>query len=404
MFSKLLFFFFVIFEVFSVSALNNGLALKPPMGWMSWERFRCITDCETYPDQCISEKLYIAMADQLVSQGFDKLGYQFVNIDDCWSEHERDANGRLVADKKRFPNGIKYLADYFHSKGLKLGIYTDIGNLTCGGYPGSYGFYETDAKTFAEWGVDSLKVDGCYMDVSRFPVLYPSLGRSLANSGRKFVYYCSWPAYIQGSANFTQIAQYCNGWRAYDDIQDSSDSLFSIIDWWAKNSEELAKAAGPGAWNDADMLIIGDFGLSFSEAQTQFGLWAMIASPMLMSNDLRKIDPKMVSILQNKEVIDVSQDQAGVQGVYLSSLSNESVQWWKRDLANGDVAVMAICSDDSVGTFFNARVAFASFWKYQVAYVRDLLNQKNLPPAHGNLTLTLAPRSSSMVRLSTKPF
>jgi hypothetical protein len=149
-------------------------------------------------------------------------------------------------------------------------------------------------------------VDGCYANASYYPIGYPAFGRALAvgNSGRPIVYYCSWPAYIEGSANFTEIAQYCNGWRSYDDIQDSADSLYSIINWWGGvNGADMIPAAGPGAWNDADMILAGDFGLTYTQAQMQLGIWAIIASPLFMSNDLRKIDPSMKALLLNKEII-----------------------------------------------------------------------------------------------------
>ena len=204
----------------------------------------------------------------MVKEGYRDVGYTFVNVDDCWQEEKRDpVTGELVPDKKRFPDGIDGLARYVHARGLKLGLYTDIGSKTCGGFAGSGGNYELDAKTFARWGVDSIKVDGCYANSSDYPSLYPAFGAALASSGRPMVYYCSWPAYIIGSANFSQIARYCNGWRAFDDIQDSSSSLFSIIEFWRVSGDAMAAASGPGAWSDADMLIGGNFGLSFSQAR-----------------------------------------------------------------------------------------------------------------------------------------
>lgn len=153
---------FVVF--FCVTeALNNGLVRTPPMGWLSWERFRCITDCKTYPDECISERLYMRQADELVRRGLDKVGYRFVNVDDCWAELARDSQGRMVPDRERFPSGMKALADYMHKRGLLLGIYTDIGTNTCGGYPGSQDHFDIDAQTFASWGIDSVKVKKmCY--------------------------------------------------------------------------------------------------------------------------------------------------------------------------------------------------------------------------------------------------
>jgi hypothetical protein len=345
------------------------------------------------------------MADHLVSDGFAAAGYEYVNVDDCWAELTRNSTTReMVPDRVRFPNGIDGLARYVHSKGLKLGLYTDIGTHTCGGYPGSFGHYDVDAKTFARWGIDSLKVDGCYTTAPQFPVLYPQFGAALAKTLRPIVYQCSWPAYIVGSANFTEIARFCNMWRAYDDIQDSSDSLFSIIRWWGQEPQmsQMISAAGPGSWNDADMVLVGDFAFSWSQAQMQFGVWAMIASPLMMSNDLGKIDKSMAAILLNREVISVNQDKRGTQGKMLTSLSStKSIQWWTRPLANGDLAVLALCVADDLGTFFQVNATLKQLgWPRNSANVRDLYAQTNLPQAVGVLTLTLAPSTSQMVRLS----
>ncbi|RZF40166.1 hypothetical protein LSTR_LSTR014200 [Laodelphax striatellus] len=155
----------IIFALVAVSeGLDNGLALKPPMGWMSWQRYRCNIDCETYPDECISENLFRRAADLIVSEGFKKVGYEYVIVDDCWLAKERDQNGDLQPDPKRFPSGIKSLADYIHSKGLKFGLYEDYGTKTCEGYPGVIGHMKQDAAKFAEWEVDYVKLDGCNAD------------------------------------------------------------------------------------------------------------------------------------------------------------------------------------------------------------------------------------------------
>lgn len=156
-------FIILLFSYFKCTfSLDNGLAKTPPMGWMAWERFRCNTDCTTDPQNCISEKLFIEMAEIMAKEGYKEAGYQYVSIDDCWLENTRDKDGRLVSDKKRFPHGIRALADFVHSKGLKLGIYEDFGTKTCAGYPGSEYFLQMDAETFADWEVDMLKLDGCY--------------------------------------------------------------------------------------------------------------------------------------------------------------------------------------------------------------------------------------------------
>ncbi|KAK6637161.1 hypothetical protein RUM44_007575 [Polyplax serrata] len=150
----------VVFQV--ANALENGLARTPPMGWLSWERFRCNTDCKNDPDNCISDRLFRKMADLVVSEGYAAVGYKYINIDDCWLEKERNFAGQLVPDRERFPYGMKDLSNYIHSKGLKFGIYEDYGNYTCAGYPGILGHLERDAQTFASWDVDYVKLDGCY--------------------------------------------------------------------------------------------------------------------------------------------------------------------------------------------------------------------------------------------------
>eukprot|EP00490_Sorites_sp_Unknown_P013647 CAMPEP_0114695770 /NCGR_PEP_ID=MMETSP0191-20121206/71753_1 /TAXON_ID=126664 /ORGANISM="Sorites sp." /LENGTH=228 /DNA_ID=CAMNT_0001992471 /DNA_START=19 /DNA_END=702 /DNA_ORIENTATION=- len=226
---SLLVFFSLI--VIGVISLDNGLARTPPMGWLSWQRFRCETDCNTYPNDCINANLYEAQADRLASDGWKDVGYVQVNIDDCWSTKERDPKtNEQVPDPDRFPNGIKAVADYVHSKGLKLGLYSDIGTHTCGGYTGMEGYFELDANTFASWDIDMLKVDGCYANTSSMYIDYPNLGKALNATGHPIIYSCSWPAYISGhgednppvkNTTMADIAEYCNLWRNYDDVQDS---------------------------------------------------------------------------------------------------------------------------------------------------------------------------------------
>lgn len=181
---------FVGLLIASSVALDNGLARTPPMGWLSWVRYACQTDCVTYPEECIDEKLYMEQADRMAADGWKDVGYEYVNIDDCWSEMVRDpTTNKLVANQQRFPSGIKALADYVHAKGLKLGIYGDMGTKTCAGYPGFWNGSETlfdlDTKTFAEWGIDSLKVDGCNWSghTGDFDWMFPHFGNALANSG-----------------------------------------------------------------------------------------------------------------------------------------------------------------------------------------------------------------------------
>ncbi|KAK7503870.1 hypothetical protein BaRGS_00004993 [Batillaria attramentaria] len=237
-------------------ALDNGLARTPPMGWLSWQRYRCNLDCKNQPTECVSENLYMAMADRMASDGYRDAGYVYINIDDCWPAKERDANGSLVADPDRFPSGMKALADYVHAKGLKLGIYSDMGYKTCGGYPGSKFYIEQDAQTFAAWGIDSLKLDGCNSAIDDFPIGYPIMGAELNKTGRPILYSCSWPAYFTGQKlipQYKDIAKNCNLWRNYIDIDDSFDTVTKIIQWFAQDQGNFTGVAGPGNWNDPDM-------------------------------------------------------------------------------------------------------------------------------------------------------
>ncbi|RWS17554.1 hypothetical protein B4U79_13701, partial [Dinothrombium tinctorium] len=349
-------------------ALDNNLARTPPMGWLSWARFTCETDCELYPDDCISERLYRRQADLLVSQGYADLGYQYVNIDDCWSEKERDPlTHRLVADRKRFPSGIKKLADYVHSKGLKLGIYTDMGTKTCAGYPGlliensTRNYFALDSETYAEWEIDSLKVDGCNANSDEFDSLYPRLGVALNLTGRSILYSCSWPAYQvekNQTPDYAKIAQYCNLWRNFDDIEDSWRSVSSVIDFYANNQKLFAKYQGPGAWFDPDMIVIGNDGLSYEQSKAQMAIWAMLSAPLYMSNDLAKVRTEYKRILQNKHVIAVNQDRFGFMAKRVIRSGSKEV-WVKpvEPVLNGHHSFAVVY-------FYRAELGIPKFFNY----------------------------------------
>ncbi|KAG9331459.1 hypothetical protein JZ751_018950, partial [Albula glossodonta] len=327
----------------ATSALDNGLMRTPPMGWLAWERFRCDIDCENDPKNCISENLFRDMADRLAEDGWRELGYVYINIDDCWASKQRDSQGRLQPDPQRFPGGIAKLARYVHDRGLKLGIYGDLGTFTCMGYPGTtLDRIDTDAQTFAEWGIDMLKLDGCYSNATMQEQGYPLMSKALNATGRPIGYSCSWPAYQGGlppKVNYTQLGQICNLWRNYGDIQDSWDSVLNIVDWFSTNQDVLQPAAGPGRWNDPDMLIIGDFGLSLDQSRAQMALWAIMAAPLFMSNDLRTLSSEARVILQNKAVISINQDQMGIQGRRLLKEKSGIEVFW-RPLSNSASALV----------------------------------------------------------------
>ncbi|XP_050513794.1 alpha-N-acetylgalactosaminidase-like [Diabrotica virgifera virgifera] len=319
----------------TVNGLDNGLARKPPMGWMHWQRFRCLTNCKLYPDECISEKLFRDMADRMSSDGYLAAGYEYIMIDDCWSSKERDSKGRLVPDPDRFPSGIKNLSDYIHSKGLKFGIYADYGTLTCAGYPGSKDYLKVDADRFAEWKVDYLKFDGCKSNWKFIDKGYIEMGKHLNATGRPIVYSCSWPAYQEYKnmkSNYTAVAETCNLWRNWIDVNDSWQSVTSIIEWFANNQDRLAPFSAPGHWNDPDMLVIGNFGLSFEQSKGQMSVWSVMAAPLIMSVDLRTIEPKFRAILLNKDAIAVNQDPLGEMGRLV--LKKDGIYVWKKQLTS----------------------------------------------------------------------
>ena len=197
---------------------------------------------------------------------------------------------------------------------MKFGIYQDIGSNTCAGYPGIDGNYKLDADTFAEWGVDYVKVDGCNADEDTLNKGYPAFGKALLDTGRDMVYSCEWPLYVKGPVDEKAVADTCNLWRNCSDVVDSFRSLQDGLRNFAKHQDAWADVIKPGAWNDMDMMTVGGFGLSYDESKLQFATWATLASPLLMSNDLRDIRPELKEILLNKDIIAVNQDPLGLPG------------------------------------------------------------------------------------------
>ncbi|MDT4901579.1 MAG: alpha-galactosidase [Pseudonocardiales bacterium] len=317
------------------SALANGLAKAPPMGFNDWNSFGCAVD----------EQLIEQTADYFVSSGLKAAGYNYVNIDDCWLLKARSADGHLVPDPVKFPDGIKGTADYVHSLGLKLGIYEDAGTKTCAGYPGSLGHEQTDANDFAAWGVDYLKYDNCNNQsngsLADYKARYTAMGDALKKTGRPIVYsICEWgvndPATWAGDIG--------NLWRTTGDINDSWGSLKSIIN----QNLNLYPYAKPGAWNDPDMLEVGNGHMTDTEYKTHFGLWAEMAAPLLIGTDLRKATPATLSILLNKDVIAIDQDKLGVQGQVIAQGNGTMV--FNKPLKNGDRAVALYNSNDAAAT------------------------------------------------------
>ncbi|XP_071376918.1 alpha-galactosidase A [Centroberyx affinis] len=384
--------------------LDNGLALKPTMGWLHWERFMCNIDCDTDPDNCISERLYMQMADVMVKEGWQDAGYEYVCIDDCWPSHQRDAQGRLQADPKRFPGGIKKLADYIHSKGLKLGIYGDVGTNTCAGYPGSLGYYETDAQTFADWGVDLLKFDGCYMNWTLLGEGYVNMSNALNRTGRSILYSCEWPLYEWPfhKPNYTAIRETCNHWRNFADVYDSWSSVKSILDWTASHQDIIVPSAGPGGWNDPDMLVIGNFGLSHDQQESQMAFWAIMAAPLLMSNDLRDICPRSKELLQNRHIIAISQDPLGKQGYRTAKVNSFEV--WERPLSKKRLAV-AVLNKQEIGGPRGLALSSVPGWKFcdpqcNVTQILPQYKEMGVQPLHSKLVVLVNPSGTVLLTVS----
>jgi alpha-galactosidase len=308
----------------------EGLALTPPMGWNSWNKFSCNVD----------ENMIRQMADAMVATGMKDAGYTYINIDDCW-HGDRDSLGFIHPDAKRFPSGMKALADYVHGKGLKLGIYSDAGSQTCGGRPGSRGYEFQDAMTYASWGIDYLKYDWCNTDGLKAEGAYKTITAALRRAGRPIVLsICEWG----NDKPWTWGQKVGHLWRTTGDIYDCFDCIKDNGSWKAWGVMQildmqngLRQYAGPGHWNDPDMLEVGNGGLSTNENRAHFSIWAMLAAPLIAGNDLRNMSPQISEILTNKEVIAVNQDPLGIQGFRYAR--RDSIEIWIKPLENDNWAV-----------------------------------------------------------------
>jgi alpha-galactosidase len=308
---------------------NNGVGRTPAMGYNTWNDFRCN----------INEGDILASADAVVKQGLDKVGFVYVNIDDCWAK-SREADGTIVPDAAAFPHGMKYVADYVHSKGLKFGIYTDRGTKTCAGRPGSQGYEKKDADTYASWGVDYLKEDSCYAS-SDHQTAFQQYGlmRDALNATRREIYFslCGWNSWYAPEGwtlgNSWRIAGDCNTWP---NVQNAIDTNVALTDY-----------AKPGGWNDPDMLIGSDSStaahLTPNQSRTMFSLWAVMAAPLLIGSNIRNLNAWDLQTYSNSEIIAVDQDPAGRQGIRLAggNLVNDASPFnvWGKKLQDGSAVL-----------------------------------------------------------------
>jgi alpha-galactosidase len=367
------------------------LSKIPPMGWNSWNKFGCN----------VSESLIMGMADAMVSTGMSEAGYKYIVIDDCW-QISRDENGEIVVDKDRFPHGIKYLADYIHAKGLKFGIYSCAGTKTCAGRPGALGHEYQDARTYARWGVDYLKEDWCNTGTQEVKSSYITMRDALFAAGRPVVFsICEWGS----NKPWEWAGEVGHLWRTTGDIVDSWNSMIKIFE----QQKDLSKYAGPGHWNDPDMLEVGNGGMTTEEYKTHFSLWCMLAAPLLAGNDLQSMTAETSSILLNKEVIALDQDTLGKQGFCYRD--NGDYKIWIKKLANDEKAVCLLNKSDEnkivqvdFSLLLNAKDDYwtSDAFKFENYRVRDLWEHKDLTLKETSMYVNMAPHSVKVYRYIKK--
>jgi alpha-galactosidase len=376
------------------NSLSSNLALTPPMGWNSWNKFGCN----------VSEDMIKGMADGMVKSGMKDAGYQYVVIDDCW-QVSRDQDGDIVPDPQHFPSGIKALADYVHSLGLKFGIYSDAGSKTCAGRPGGLGHEYQDALKYAAWGVDYLKYDWCSTGTQEARSSYANIRHALDASGRPIVLsICEW-----GTAKPWLWGKEVGGnlWRSTGDIQDRwgeskkwpdgsccSNGVLAIVD----QQVGIESFAGPGHWNDPDMLEVGNGGMTTEEYRSHFSLWAMLAAPLIAGNDLRNMKPEIQEILTNKEVVAVDQDPLGSEGNPVRR--NGDVEILARPLQGGNRAVI-LFNRGGAEQEITINWEELGYPDHLSAAVRDLWQHKDLGKFTGKFSAVVP--SHGVVMVIVKP-
>lgn len=369
------------------ASISAGLAMTPPMGWNTWNKFACN----------ISEQTIRSAADAMASSGMKDAGYQYLVIDDCW-HGTRDAHGDIQPDPQRFASGIKALADYVHSKGLKFGIYSDAGDKTCAERPGSRGFEYQDARQYAAWGVDYLKYDWCNTGPRNAQDAYSLMRMALDATGRPIVFsMCEWGTakpwlWAEGTGNL---------WRTTGDIYDGYESkkgyslgMIDIVDL----NEPLYSHAGPGHWNDPDMLEVGNGGMTTDEYRTHFSLWSMMAAPLIAGNDLTTMTDDTRSILLNKDVIAIDQDAMGVPGHRVRKQGTSEL--WSRQLKGGYRAV-ALVNRSKEPAAIGFKFAEVGYPDSLPAHGQDLWAHKDLGQLHGSYSATVP--AHGVVLLTLKP-
>ncbi|NDI98408.1 glycoside hydrolase family 27 protein [Flavobacterium sp. LaA7.5] len=372
--------FFCLIPVFTILAQGNvyrqeptkfeGLAMTPPMGWNSWNTF----------ETNIDEELVKQTADIMVASGMKDAGYTYIVLDDGWMTRERDAEGNLVPDPEKFPNGMKALIDYVHSKGLKFGLYNCAGTKTCAGYPGTRGYEYQDARFYASLGIDFLKYDWCNTEGITAKEAYTTMSNALKTAGRPIVFsLCEW-----GDNNPWEWGEPVgNLWRISGDIYPCFDCEFKHPENWSswgfmkiiEMRKGIRKYSGPDHWNDFDMLEVGN-GMTAAEDRSHFTLWSIMASPLIAGNDFRSMSKETLSILTHKDMIAINQDKLGIQGFRYSA--EDGLEVWVKPLSDGDWAVTFLNRSDA-----EKKINFD--WAKHI--IKDDLN--NLEANFGNTVYTI---------------
>jgi alpha-galactosidase len=366
----------------------EGLALTPPMGWNSWNTF----------EVNIHEDMIKQIADILVNSGMKDAGYEYIVVDDGWEALERDSAGNLVPDSKKFPNGMKTLVDYVHAKGLKFGIHNCAGKTTCSGFPGGMGHEFQDARLYASWGVDYLKYDWCDHGTADGPQTYKIMRDALYAAKRPVVYsLCEWG----NNKPWEWGKEVGHLWRTTGDITDcyNCQGEYDLGMRFILNLQEgLEKYAGPGYWNDPDMLEVGNPGLSLTESRSQFSLWCMLAAPLMAGNDLRTMSPEVLKILTNKDAIAIDQDKLGKQGyLYMDHLSKLI---YVKELSDGN---WAICWHNTGDQSYIQRINWAHFGFLQGEYdIKDIWKNKVIGTTSNNLEVNIESHDVLFLKLTSR--
>jgi len=375
-------------------ALENGLARTPPMGWNSWATY----------ELSINEELIRSIADAMVRTGMRDGGYEYVIVDAGWKAKNRNLDGNLQPDPNKFPSGMKALADYIHARGLKFGIYTDAGSMDCvSDQPGSKGFEEQDARVFAAWGVDYVKEDWCNTQGIDAKEAYGKMSQAIAATGRPIVFStCEWGDHKP----WEWAADVANLWRTTGDSKDCWDCGRETMNkpggyprGWTlilDAEKSLARFAGPGHWNDPDMLQVGHPGLTLDESRAHFSLWAILAAPLIATNDLRSMSAEVREVLTNAEVIAVDQDAAGRQGTL--ARKDGQIEIWARPLSNRDRALVLFNRSTSAAVV-RLRRSDLTGKQTDPVRVRDLWARKDLGLMKLGYSARVAPHSVVMLRV-----